>query len=43
MRKLVLLGLLSAMVMTACAGAMPGDEPADQANDVSVVVYKSPT
>jgi hypothetical protein len=43
MRRLFILGLLSAVFISACAGVMPGDEPADQASDVSVVVYKSPT
>jgi hypothetical protein len=43
MKRLFILGLLSAVFISACAGALPGDEAADQANDISVVVYKSPT
>jgi hypothetical protein len=41
MRKVILLGLLAAVGLSACAGAVASD--ADPADAVSILVYKSPT
>lgn len=43
MRKLILLGLFAIIAVSACAGAIPDGEGPDQASDVSILVYKSPT
>jgi hypothetical protein len=43
MRKLVMLGLFAAIALSACASAIPGQDDVDRADDVTIVVYKSPT